>query len=87
MAADVKPRWEFLSSPFMLPVPELATQVTTPDDHGHTTPPADYEAVMKRSLELATTGPLTGPNPQLTCILLYSLHAVVAKGWHEGAGS
>ena len=49
--------------------------------------PADYRAAMKRALELATKGPITGPNPQVGCVLLDSSHAIVAEGWHEGAGT
>lgn len=49
--------------------------------------PAEYEAAMKRALELATKGPLTGPNPQVGCVLLDSSHAIVAEGWHKGAGT
>ena len=49
--------------------------------------PAHYEAAMKRALELATKGPRTGPNPQVGCVLLDSSHAIVAEGWHEGAGT
>jgi diaminohydroxyphosphoribosylaminopyrimidine deaminase / 5-amino-6-(5-phosphoribosylamino)uracil reductase len=49
--------------------------------------PADYQAAMKRALELATKGPRTGPNPQVGCVLLDSSPAIVAEGWHEGAGT
>ena len=49
--------------------------------------PADYQAAMKRALELATKGPRTGPNPQVGCVLLDSSRTIVAEGWHEGAGT
>ncbi len=46
-----------------------------------------YEAAMTRALELASRGPLTGPNPQVGCVLVNDEAVVVAEGWHEGAGS
>ena len=49
--------------------------------------PADYQAAMKRALELATKGPRTGPNPRVGCVLLDSSLTIVAEGWHEGAGT
>jgi len=52
-----------------------------------TSSPAEYQAVMKRALELATRGPRKGPNPQVGCVLLDSSHAIVAEGWHEGSGT
>ena len=52
-----------------------------------TSSPAEYQAAMKRALELATRGPRTGPNPQVGCVLLDSSHAIVAEGWHEGSGN
>jgi len=52
-----------------------------------TSSPAEYQAAMKRALELATRGPRTGPNPQVGCVLLDSTHAIVAEGWHEGSGT
>ena len=52
-----------------------------------TSSPAEYEAAMKRALELATRGPRTGPNPQVGCVLLDSSHNIVAEGWHEGSGT
>jgi diaminohydroxyphosphoribosylaminopyrimidine deaminase/5-amino-6-(5-phosphoribosylamino)uracil reductase len=52
-----------------------------------TSPPAEYQAAMKRALELATRGPRTGPNPQVGCVLLDSSHNNVAEGWHEGSGT
>ena len=52
-----------------------------------TSSPAEYEAAMKRALELATRGPRTGPNPQVGCVLLDSSRNIVAEGWHEGSGT
>ncbi|QEO10705.1 bifunctional diaminohydroxyphosphoribosylaminopyrimidine deaminase/5-amino-6-(5-phosphoribosylamino)uracil reductase RibD [Protaetiibacter larvae] len=42
---------------------------------------------MRRALELAARGPLTGGNPQVGCVLLDAGGAVVAEGWHRGAGT
>ena len=44
-------------------------------------------AAMRRALELATQGPLRGPNPQVGCVLLDAQGNIVSQGWHEGAGS
>ena len=52
-----------------------------------TSSPAEYQAAMKRALELATRGPRTGPNPQVGCVLLDSSNTIVAEGWHEGSGT
>ncbi|WP_246140004.1 bifunctional diaminohydroxyphosphoribosylaminopyrimidine deaminase/5-amino-6-(5-phosphoribosylamino)uracil reductase RibD [Protaetiibacter larvae] len=46
-----------------------------------------YDAAMRRALELAARGPLTGGNPQVGCVLLDAGGAVVAEGWHRGAGT
>ncbi len=46
-----------------------------------------FEAPMRRALELATRGPLTGGNPQVGCVLLDADDRVVAEGWHRGAGT
>jgi len=44
------------------------------------------QAAMVRALELATQGPVTGPNPRVGCCLLDSEGAIVAEGWHRGPG-
>jgi len=54
------------------------------EDAMHT---ARYEAVMRRALELATVGPVTGGNPQVGCVLLDADGEVVAEGAHHGAGT
>jgi diaminohydroxyphosphoribosylaminopyrimidine deaminase/5-amino-6-(5-phosphoribosylamino)uracil reductase len=48
---------------------------------------AGEHAAMRRALELATKGPLRGPNPQVGCVLLDAQGKTVSEGWHEGAGS
>ena len=48
---------------------------------------ADYETAMRRALELAARGPLTGGNPRVGCVLLSDDGTVVAEGWHRGAGT
>ncbi|NCT90708.1 bifunctional diaminohydroxyphosphoribosylaminopyrimidine deaminase/5-amino-6-(5-phosphoribosylamino)uracil reductase RibD [Cellulomonas sp. APG4] len=42
---------------------------------------------MLRALELARRGPAHGPNPRVGCVLLDADGAVLAEGWHAGAGS
>ncbi len=42
---------------------------------------------MRRALELAARGPVTGGNPQVGCVLLDAAGRVVAEGWHRGAGT
>lgn len=46
-----------------------------------------FEAPMRRALELATRGPVTGGNPRVGCVLLDGSGAIVAEGWHQGAGA
>lgn len=48
---------------------------------------AEFEPAMRRALELAEQGPLTGGNPRVGCVLLDSSGAAVAEGWHRGAGT
>jgi diaminohydroxyphosphoribosylaminopyrimidine deaminase/5-amino-6-(5-phosphoribosylamino)uracil reductase len=45
------------------------------------------ETAMRRALELAAHGPLTGGNPRVGCVLLDADGATVAEGWHHGAGT
>lgn len=42
---------------------------------------------MRRALELAARGPSGGPNPRVGCVLLAPDGAVLAEGWHRGAGT
>ncbi|OJX65264.1 MAG: riboflavin biosynthesis protein RibD [Micrococcales bacterium 73-13] len=44
-------------------------------------------AAMRRTLELAARGPLTGGNPQVGCVLLDADERPIAEGWHRGAGT
>ena len=44
-------------------------------------------AALERALDLAARGPLHGGNPRVGCVLLAADGAVVAEGWHRGAGT
>lgn len=44
-------------------------------------------AAMDRALALARRGPAHGPNPRVGCVLLGRDGAVLAEGWHAGAGT
>ncbi len=46
-----------------------------------------YEPYMRRALELAAQGPLTGGNPQVGCVLVDPDGRILAEGWHHGAGT
>ncbi|MBO9577414.1 MAG: bifunctional diaminohydroxyphosphoribosylaminopyrimidine deaminase/5-amino-6-(5-phosphoribosylamino)uracil reductase RibD [Microbacteriaceae bacterium] len=46
-----------------------------------------YGTAMRRALELAAHGPLTGGNPRVGCVLLDAGGGVIAEGWHRGAGT
>lgn len=46
-----------------------------------------FEAPMRRALELAAQGPSVGPNPQVGAVLVDDAGAIVAEGWHRGAGT
>jgi diaminohydroxyphosphoribosylaminopyrimidine deaminase/5-amino-6-(5-phosphoribosylamino)uracil reductase len=54
-------------------------------DSGHDA--GRYDAAMRRALDLAARGPLTGGNPQVGCVLLNDAGEIVAEGWHHGAGT
>ena len=45
------------------------------------------ESAMRRTLELAARGPVTGGNPQVGCVLLDVNGHIVSEGWHRGAGT
>ncbi|MEP6842356.1 MAG: bifunctional diaminohydroxyphosphoribosylaminopyrimidine deaminase/5-amino-6-(5-phosphoribosylamino)uracil reductase RibD [Pseudolysinimonas sp.] len=47
----------------------------------------EYERFMRRALELAAEGPITGGNPQVGCVLVNEAGEIVAEGWHHGAGT
>lgn len=46
-----------------------------------------YDLHMRRALELASRGPARGINPRVGCVLLDADGAVLAEGWHRGAGT
>ncbi|MEY4476696.1 MAG: riboflavin-specific deaminase [Actinomycetota bacterium] len=46
-----------------------------------------YDDAVRRAAELAQRGPRTGENPQVGCVLLDASGAIVAEGWHRGAGT
>lgn len=45
------------------------------------------EKAMKRALELALLGPITGINPQVGAVILDSLGEVIGEGYHAGSGT
>lgn len=51
------------------------------------TPAHQFETAMRRALELAGKGPVTGGNPQVGAVLLAADGSIVAEGWHHGAGT
>ena len=42
---------------------------------------------MLRALAVATKGPEADPNPRVGCVLVDTDGALVAEGWHQGAGT
>lgn len=46
-----------------------------------------FEAAMRRALELALLGPAYGVNPQVGAIILDKDLNIIAEGWHQGAGT
>ncbi|WP_241842999.1 bifunctional diaminohydroxyphosphoribosylaminopyrimidine deaminase/5-amino-6-(5-phosphoribosylamino)uracil reductase RibD [Agromyces albus] len=44
-------------------------------------------AQMRRALELAERGPARGINPRVGCVIVAPDGAVIAEGWHRGAGT
>jgi diaminohydroxyphosphoribosylaminopyrimidine deaminase/5-amino-6-(5-phosphoribosylamino)uracil reductase len=47
----------------------------------------NFEAPMRRALELALKGPAFGVNPQVGAVLLNASGEIVAEGWHKGSGT
>ena len=45
------------------------------------------ESAMRRALDLAAEGPERGVNPRVGCVILSPAGAVLAEGWHQGAGT
>lgn len=48
---------------------------------------SDDAAHLRRSVELATRGPLVDPNPRVGAVIIDAAGEVVGEGWHRGAGS
>ena len=48
---------------------------------------SEWEPFMRRALELAAQGPITGGNPQVGCVLVDRDGVIIAEGWHHGAGT
>lgn len=49
--------------------------------------PGRWDAAMRRALELAAAGPVTGPNPRVGCVVLDAAGHTIGEGWHHGAGT
>jgi len=47
----------------------------------------EIETAMRRALDLAARGPVTGGNPQVGCVLLFPDGRIAAEGYHHGAGT
>ena len=56
-------------------------------DHRMTTAATVHESLMRHALSLAAHGPTIGVNPQVGCVLVDAAGAIVAEGWHRGAGT
>ncbi|WP_240645829.1 bifunctional diaminohydroxyphosphoribosylaminopyrimidine deaminase/5-amino-6-(5-phosphoribosylamino)uracil reductase RibD [Georgenia sp. SYP-B2076] len=52
-----------------------------------TRPITREDAALERALDLAARGTLAGGNPRVGCVLLAADGAVLAEGWHRGAGT
>ena len=48
---------------------------------------SEFEQGMRHALSLAAHGPEWGGNPQVGCVLVDETGALVAEGWHRGAGA
>ena len=46
-----------------------------------------FEAAMRKALDVALLGPYVGVNPQVGCVILDANLNPVAEGWHLGAGT
>lgn len=49
--------------------------------------PAHIDSAMRLAFELAQRGPSRGVNPQVGCVVLDASGAIIAEGWHRGAGT
>lgn len=74
-------------TPFCVAFPG-ATHTRTHRMTAHTAPsPTAYQVAMRRAMELAERGPITGVNPRVGCTLVDDSGDIVAEGWHMGAGT
>lgn len=48
---------------------------------------ANYDDAMSRAIELSLRGPARGVNPRVGCVILDPNGAIIAEGWHDGAGT
>jgi diaminohydroxyphosphoribosylaminopyrimidine deaminase/5-amino-6-(5-phosphoribosylamino)uracil reductase len=69
------------TTPFPEPSPETRARMTPDEQH------TQHEKLMLHALSLASRGPITGGNPQVGCVLVDSAGAILAEGWHRGAGT
>lgn len=46
-----------------------------------------FEAPMRRALDVALLGPYVGVNPQVGCVILDEKLQPISEGWHLGAGT
>ncbi|WP_227496985.1 bifunctional diaminohydroxyphosphoribosylaminopyrimidine deaminase/5-amino-6-(5-phosphoribosylamino)uracil reductase RibD [Planctomonas psychrotolerans] len=53
----------------------------------HASTPGAFATAMRRAISLSTLGPSWGINPRVGCVLLDVNGAVLAEGWHRGAGT
>jgi len=60
---------------------ETSTRGATPADA------AGFAAVMSRAVELSLNGPAHNANPRVGCVVLDAHGAIIAEGWHRGAGT
>ncbi len=45
------------------------------------------QQAMRRAFELSLRGPAKGVNPRVGCVILDADGAIIAEGWHRGAGT
>ena len=67
-------------TPFCVAFPG-ATHTRTSRMTAHTAPsPTAYQVAMRRAMELAERGPITGVNPRVGCTLVDDSGDIVAEG-------
>ena len=47
----------------------------------------DFASVMRHAVDLSLNGPAHNANPRVGCVVLDAHGAVIAQGWHRGAGT